>query len=85
MGRKTITAWLAVLAMAMALFSSCESGGNYRVVDYRFGVGARWSEYHGAAPFGLHPGASEAADPAAAPLPGLGRPDLDGGDLGGFD
>ena len=94
MRTKTITAWLAVLTLALVLLSSCESGGNYRLLDYRFGVGAEWNGFFEPGPWRNRPHSSsyppELDEPIAGPSPAMGRPDiggrdLDGGDLGGFD
>ncbi len=86
---RSAAAWLMILALALVLFSSCESGGYYRHTTYHFGGGVGWGHYYGRPSWGYYPGyggpSGGVEEPIAMPLPSIGRPDFGGGDIGGFD
>ena len=85
-------AWLVILALALLLFTSCESGGHYRYGAYQFGGGAGWHGNYARQPWGYYPGyggryrpSIGVGEPIAAPLPTMGYPDFGGVSMGGFD
>ncbi len=91
---RSFIAWLMILALALVLFSSCESGGYYRHTTYRFGGGVGFGHYYGRPSWGYYPGYDgrppgidlpDIDEPIAIPLPSIGMPDFGGGDIGGFD
>lgn len=97
MNPRTTMAWLLILTLALLLFCSCESGGNYRNVDYHFGTDVGWAGYSGGPAWRYHPGypsypgrpaeidLPDNAEPFALPLPSMGMPEFGEGDPGGFE
>ena len=53
---RTTVAWLAILTLALLLFSSCKRGGYYRHANYRIGGRVSYGGYYGGHPWGYYPG-----------------------------
>ncbi len=94
---RTTVAWLTLLTLLLLLCSSCESGGNYRNANYRFGGGVSFGGTYGGYAWRYRPGypvypgrppdidLPDIDEPIAVPLPSMGMPDMGGGDFGDFD